>query len=440
MTETYDQFLEKKKRVHVHSGFDANINSINLFEFQNYVTNRALSAGKFAVFSGTGTGKTRMQLTWCEAVRDYTNGHVLLLAPIAVGEQTKKQAGELGISLVNIDIFNYEQLHNIDPSKYSGVALDEGSILKNEEGAYRNLIIDSFKLTPYKSVWTATPSPNDPMEIGNYSEFLDVLPRNEMLAMYFVHDGGETSKWRLKGHAQKKFWEWVSSWAIMFQKPSDIGFEQDGFDLPPLNIIERRIATPLKEGFLFNPSTVSATDYNGELRATMNERLAVVAEIVNASTENFIIWIKHIEEGVLLKKLIPGSIEVSGSDTLDYKREMLLGFADNKFRVLITKPRIAGMGLNYQNCHNQVFAAPDFSFESVYQSIRRSWRFKQEKEVNAYVITPDTMEGVAKTFYRKQKEFDLMQMNMTNAANNFSLAHKFNQKRDYKKMEIPKWI
>lgn len=239
----YDLFLASKQRSHVNSGFNIKLKTKNLFPFQKWVVERSLSAGKYGVFSGTGTGKSRMQLTWSDQVAIKTGKPVLLLAPLGVGNQTALEAQSININLTNIEINNYEQLDNIDVSKYGGVVLDEGSIIKNHEGAYRNLIIEKFKDTPYKSVWTATPSPNDPMEIGNYSEFLDVMSRNEMLAMYFVHDGGETSKWRLKKHAEKRFWEWVSTWAVMFQHPKDIGFEQDGYDLPPCNIIERKIIT-----------------------------------------------------------------------------------------------------------------------------------------------------------------------------------------------------
>lgn len=429
----YDLFLEKKKRVHIASGFDVKLTTSHLFSFQSHVVTAALRAGKFGVFSGTGTGKTRMELVWANEVVNHTGKPVLILAPLAVGGQTIAEGKKIEIAVSKyyaptqgdlidsfgdmIHISNYEQLENIDLSVYGGIALDEASLLKNHEGAYRNNLIESCKLIPYKSVWTATPSPNDPMELGNYSEFLDVMPRNEMLAMFFVHDGGETSKWRIKGHAEVRFWEWVSTWATMFSHPRDIGFEQDGYDLPPLNIIERQVTTPVKEGTLFNTTSVSATDYNAELRVTMIPRLDIAANIVNNSKERFIVWVKHNEEGERLRKLIPEAIEVKGSDTTEYKEEKLLGFANSEFRVLITKSKIAGAGLNYQSCHNQIFASPDFSFEAVYQSIRRSWRFGQQYPVNAYIVTTDTMENVLKTFHRKQIQHEKMQSEMAKAVN-----------------------
>jgi len=372
-----------------------------------------------------------MQLEWCECVSEHTGKWVLLLAPLGVGAQTKIEAETIGIKLDWVEINNYEQLENIDVSKYSGIALDEGSIIKNHEGAYRNLIIDKFKETPYKSVWTATPSPNDPMEIGNYSEFLDVMPRNEMLAMYFVHDGGETSKWRLKKHAEKKFWEWVSTWAVMFQHPKDIGFEQDGYDLPPCNIIERKIITEKRDnGKLFNDTAVSATTFNAELRLTRTERLNIAAEIANSTDEQYIIWIKQNEEGEYLRKVIPDAIEVQGSDSNETKVGNLLAFAAGKIRVLITKEKIASMGWNFQSCHNQIFASLDFSFEKVYQAIRRSLRFGQKFAVNVWLITTDTMSNIIQTYNRKEKQFLIMQKEMT-AAVNANLNNELLETKDY---------
>ena len=423
----YQQFLENKRVKHLPSGFEVELVSDHLFAFQEFVVVRSLSMGKYGVFSGTGTGKTRMQLTWAAEVVKHTGKSVLILAPLAVSGQTIKEGRKIGIRVekiydinvpVGVYITNYEQLENIEgiiPS-LAGIALDEASILKNHEGAYRNKIIDIFKATPYKSVWTATPSPNDPMEIGNYSEFLDVMPRNEVLAMYFIHDGGETAKWRLKGHSTEIFWQWVSSWSLMFQSPKDIGFDDKGYELPPLNLIEKQIVTEKRDnGQLFNDVAVSATNFNQELRVTKIKRLSEVADIVNNSNESFIIWVKQNEEEDSIKKLIPGSVAVRGSDSVEYKEEKLIGFGNGDFRVLITKTKIAGMGLNYQNCHNQIFASPDFSFELVFQGIRRSWRFGQTKEVNAYIVTTDTMQNVIQTLKDKQEKFDQMQSEMTKA-------------------------
>lgn len=447
---TYEEFIESKRRSHQPTGFKWNKSIDHLFPFQNYVVNEALLAGKYGVFSGTGTGKTRMQLNWCNAVSEYTGKPTLILCPLAVSGQTIQEGGKIGIKvqrlitapISGIYITNYDQLQNIEHwiHLFSGVALDEASILKNHEGAYRNLIVDAFKETQFKSVWTATPSPNDPMEIGNYSEFLDIMPRNEMLAMYFVHDGGETSQWRLKGHSKKIFWEWVSTWAKMFQRPSDIGFDQDGYDLPPLNLIEKQIVTEDRNnGFLFNNTSISATNFNHELRLTKVQRLDNVVEIVNESTEIFIIWVRQNEEGEYLLKRIPEAIEVAGSDTNKYKEEKLLEFANGGFRVLITKGKIAGMGLNFQVCHNHVFASPDFSFEMCFQSIRRSWRFGQKETVSVYIMTTDTMQNVLNTFKKKQRQFDEMQAEMT-AASNRNIKGVKKEKRKFKEHKTDKFL
>lgn len=423
----YQKFLESKQKRHIESGFEISESELNpaLFPFQKFVVARALRAGKYAIFADCGLGKTFMQLEWAKHVSEHTKRPVLILAPLAVTGQTTNEGVKFGIEVTEIDschmlrISNYEQLENIDTTIYSGIVLDESSILKNFEGATKNAIIQRFKSTPYKLACTATPSPNDPMELGNHAEFLDVMSRNEMLAMYFVHDGGETAKWRLKGHAEKLFYQFVGSWSIMMNKPQDIGFEMPGYNLPSLNLIERQIITPKRDnGSLFNDAIISATNFNAELRNTMHERISEVVSIVNAAPdENFIIWIKHNEEGKILRSLLPDAIEVSGSDTNEYKKEKLIGFANNKFRILITKTKIASFGMNYQNCRNQIFASLDFSFEGLYQAIRRSYRFGQKNEVNIYLITTDTMANVKQSIDNKQKQFEIMQDEMSKAVN-----------------------
>ena len=422
----YKEFLKKKQKTIVHSGFDIDESVLNksLFPFQKFIVKRALKSGKYAIFADCGLGKTLMQLEWAKQVSEQTNKPVLVLAPLAVTGQTMTEGVKFGIEVSRIEdcgmihVTNYEQLDNIDVSIYSGVVLDESSIMKNFEGATKNLITQKFKQTPYKLACTATPSPNDPMELGTHAEFLDVMTRNEMLATYFVHDGGETAKWRLKGHSIETFYRWVGSWSIMLNKPHDIGFPMDGYILPDLNLIEKQITTEKRDnGQLFNDTAISATNFNQELRLTKIDRIEEVVSIVNGSTENFIIWVKQNEEGEMLRKLIPDAFEVKGSDSPEYKEKMLLGFAKNEFRVLITKTKIAQFGLNYQNCRNQVFASLDFSFEGLYQAIRRSYRFGQKNEVNIYIVTTDTMKNVTESINRKQKQFEIMQDQMSKAVN-----------------------
>ncbi|MBO4551081.1 MAG: hypothetical protein J5733_10155 [Bacteroidaceae bacterium] len=428
----YNEFLEQKKTQRIESGFkveDADLNPA-LFPFQKYCVKRALAVGKFALFEDCGLGKTIQQLEWAQKVFERTSQPVLILAPLAVISQTIKEGEKFGYTVrdydelpINLDecgiyITNYDNLSNVEVSAFVGIVLDESSILKNFQGKIRTFIIDSFRRTPYKLACTATPSPNDTTEICNHAEFLDVMSRSEMLAMYFVHDGGSTSEWRLKGHAKQSFWDFVSTWAVMLNKPSDIGFDDDGYDLPPLNVIQDIVETPKRDnGMLFNTSAVSATEFHKELRLTYKIRLDRVAEIVRNSDENFIIWIGHDDEGKYLRSLLPDAIEVKGSDSREYKKDKLLGFANGDFRILITKLKIAQFGLNYQNCHNQIYASLDFSFEATYQGIRRSYRFGQTDAVNIYLITTDTMQNVKDSFDAKQKAFKEMQSAMTEAMN-----------------------
>lgn len=428
----YQAFLEKKKAQRIESGFIVDDSELNpmLFGFQKYCVKRALAVGKFALFEDCGLGKTIQQLEWAKQVAAKTGMRVLILAPLAVIGQTIKEGDKFGYNVTeyseaatcigDYDIFitNYDNLENVDVSCFGGVVLDESSILKNFQGKTRTALIDAFRRTPYKLACTATPSPNDTTEICNHAEFLDVMSRNEMLAMYFVHDGGSTSDWRLKGHAKQSFWDFVSTWAVMLNKPSDIGFDDDGYELPPLNVIQDVVETPHRDnGLLFNSTAVNATEFHKELRLTMQLRLDRVAELVNGSNESFIIWIGQDEEGKYLRSMLTDAVEVKGSDSREYKKEKLLGFGKGDFRVLITKLKIAQFGLNYQNCHNQVYASLDFSFEATYQGIRRSYRFGQTKPVNIYLVTTDTMQNVKDSFDAKQAAFKEMQASMTLAMN-----------------------
>lgn len=440
--EKYNEFLETKKTQKIVSGFQVEDEDLNpiLFDFQKYCVKRALEVGKFALFEDCGLGKTIQQLEWADKVSKHTQGAVLILAPLAVISQTIEEAKKFGYSVREYDedcdrgiyITNYDNLENIDASLFCGVVLDESSILKNFAGKTRTALIEAFQNTPYKLACTATPSPNDTTEICNHAEFLNVMSRTEMLAMYFVHDGGSTSDWRLKGHAKQSFWDFVSTWAVMLNKPSDIGFDDAGYNLPPLKVIEEMVITPKKNnGLLFNESAVSATEYHKELRATYQLRLDRVAEIVNKSDENFIIWIGHDEEGKYLRSLLPDAVEVKGSDSKEYKKDKLLGFGRGEFRILITKLKIAQFGLNYQNCHNQIYASLDFSFEATYQGIRRSYRFGQTEAVNIYLVTTDTMANVKDSFENKQRAFKEMQTSMTEAMN-----RNIKNKLSLQKMEV----
>ena len=426
--QAYLDFLETKRKEQINAGIqvtDAQIND-TLFPFQKYCVRRALEAGRFAMFEDCGLGKTIQQLEWAQHVTRHTHRPVLIVAPLAVMPQTIAEGCKFGYTVneyqaeptEGIYIINYDQLDNVDASYFGGVVLDESSILKNFDGKTKQQIIDMFARTPYKLACTATPSPNDTMELCNHAEFLNVMTRNEMLAMYFVHDGGSTSSWRLKGHAKQLFWDFVSTWAVMLSNPADIGFDGSSYVLPRLNMIEEQVITERKDnGQLFNDMAVSATDFHKEIRRSMNERLQRAADIANSTDESYIVWISHDEEGAMLRQLIPGAVEVKGSDPVQYKKDKLLGFGRGDFRVLITKLKIAQFGLNYQNCHNQIFASLDFSFEATYQGIRRSFRFGQKHEVNVWLIITDTMQNVKSSFETKQQQFNDMRDAMSAATN-----------------------
>lgn len=426
----YIDFLKSKKQRVIESGFTPKELNSNLFDFQSYIVTRACEMGKFAIFADCGLGKTLMQLEWANQVVKHTNKPVIILAPLAVVGQTLQEGVKFGIKVqklktileTSIYITNYEQLKNIDVTDFSGIVLDESSILKNFTGKYKKLIIESFKHTPYKLACTATPSPNDLNEIGNHSEFLNVLDAQDMRAKWFVRDEG-MNNYRLKGHAKKDFYGWISSWSVMLSKPSDIGFKTEGYHLPSLNYIEHEIETERRnEGTLFNSSSVSATEFNKELKLTLLPRLEAAAEIVNNSDDYFIVWVNQNEEEKELKKLIPDAITVNGSEAPEVKSQKLLDFGNKKYRVLITKKKIAQFGLNYQHCNNQIFAALDFSFEGLYQAIRRSYRFGQKREVNIYLITTDTMENVVKSINKKQRQFTEMQNEMNKFINGESFG------------------
>jgi DNA modification methylase len=423
----YLKFIESKIKNKQDSGFEPKDLNPNLFDFQKYIVEKACRIGRYAIFADCGLGKTLMQLSWAEQVAKHTNKPVLILVPLAVAQQTIEEAIKFDIMVTkydNIDtvspiyITNYEQLANINTSAFSGIVLDESSILKNFTGKTKQAIIDAFEDTPYKLACTATPSPNDPMEMCNHAEFLNVMGRNEMLAKYFVHDGGNTSKWRLKGHAREAFYSFISSWATMVSNPCDLGFDGTKYNLPNLEFIDHQIKTESRNnGALFNDVAVSATNFNKELKATMDARMKLAAEIANSTNEPVIVWIKRNDEGDMLRKLIPDAVEVKGSDKPHIKESRLLGFAKGDFRVLITKAKIAQFGLNYQHCKTQVFASLDFSFEGLYQAVRRSYRFGQNNDVDIHLITTDTMQNVVASIDRKQKQFEEMKQEMNKTMN-----------------------
>jgi hypothetical protein len=430
----YNKFIESKKKSHVSSGFKVDDDFLNskLFDFQKYIVKIALEKGRFSIFADTGLGKTFMQSEFAKQSVIQTSKPALILAPLGVVDQTIKEAKKYGIDIEKIksDIFgnpaiyitNYEQLENINCDEFGCIVLDESSILKNKDGKFRNKIIESFKNTPYKLCCTATPSPNDHMELGSHAEFCGAMGYSEMLAMYFVHDGGETSKWRLRKHAQDDFWNFVCTWSIAIKDPSKFGFNEQSYELPKLNIIEHIIPVEKDQYAMFSDKSVSATEINRDLKKSMDTRIQKTAELVNNSNEQWIVWGLQNEETMRLSKVLNDSINVQGSDKPEIKGTNLLGFAENKFKVLITKTKIASFGLNYQNCHNMVFCSYDFKFEQFYQAVRRCYRFGQTKEVNVHLLCPESQVNVRKSIIDKQAKHNEMIDQMS----------KYSQKADYK--------
>ncbi len=412
--QDYHSFLESKKVVTVPSGFDVPASEINdqLFVWQGDIDHWTLKKGRAAIFAGTGLGKTGMQVAWGDHIHKHTGGDVLILAPLAVSQQTVGEGLKFGVTVnpcrsqidikPGINITNYEMLHKFDARHFAGVVLDESSILKAFDGKTRTQIIETFRHTPYKLACTATPAPNDHMELGNHAEFLGVMSRNEMLSMFFVHDGGDTSKWRIKGHAREKFWEWVASWAVMLSKPSDLGYEDGGFKLPPLNI--HPVVVPVQNYF----EAKTMTERRQARKESIVDRVARCAELVNQSTEPWIIWCGLNAESEALTAAIDGAVEIRGSHSPEYKERTMLEFSEGMTKKLVTKPSIAGYGMNWQHCNKVAFVGLSDSFEEYFQAVRRCWRFGQKNPVDVYVITAETEGAVVENIKRKEAEFNAM--------------------------------
>lgn len=428
----YKSFIKSKEKRAKKSGFKPKSLNANLFHFQKHIVSKACEHGRYAIFADTGLGKTLMQLSWADQVAKHTNRCVLILAPLAVTEQTINEGAKFGIKVwrygmtspENDDMFdhyksriyiaNYEQIGNIDLDGFEGVVLDESSILKNFDGKTSQLLIDTFSDFDYKLCCSATPSPNDHKELGMHSEFLGIASYHEVLAMYFVHDGGETSKWRLRKHAEKDFWNFVLSWSVAIDNPRTFGYEDKGYDLPELNYIEHFIDVESDNNNLFGEAIVSATDLHKELRRTLDDRIKKVAEIVSEKpNEQWIIWGLQNQETELLSKAIPNSVNVSGSDKPEIKAKNLIGFANGDFQNLITKTKIASFGMNYQHSCNMVFASYDFGFEAFYQAVRRSYRFGQKRPVNVHIIIPKNQVNVRSTILEKTKKHKEMIHNLS---------------------------
>jgi hypothetical protein len=426
MTTTYQAFLKNKHVRLQRTGFDIPLASINskLFDWQRVIVQWACKCGRAALFEDCGLGKTAQQLEWSRLVHQQTSGDVLLLCPIAVQWQTKREAGKFGIECpVNvvetndqvqpgISITNYEKLHHFDTSRFTGVVLDESSILKAYTGATKRALCKQFAGTPYRLACTATPAPNDRMELGNHSEFLGVMPSNDMLARWFINDGGKAGTYRLRKHGECDFWRWMASWAVCISTPDDIGFDGSMFNLPELLTFEHVVESKPQPGYLFAvPQNVSATNVHREKRASLEERADEVAKMVNGDPDCWAVWCDTDYEADALIDRIKDAVEVRGSHSEKIKESRLRAFSDGEARVIVTKPEIGGFGLNWQHCHKTTWFA-GYSYERFYQSIRRLWRFGQTHDVEVHVIRTTNEGSIVEAIERKKQQHAEMQREM----------------------------
>lgn len=394
-----------------------------LFPFQRDIVTWALRRGRAALFAGTGLGKSLMELAWGQAVTAATGRPILHLAPLAVSGQLVREADKFGLSahLVTsqddcgpgLSITNYQKLEHFDLSRFGGVILDESSILKSTTGHYRTALIAACQQIPFRLAATATPAPNDFMELGNHAEFLGVMSYTDMLATFFSHDGGSTQNWRLKGHAENAFWAWMASWAVMLRKPSDLGYADDGYDLPPLHYhyheVEIAPAAGASDG-LFPTLAMPALTLSERIaarRSSVEERVAKAIEITPLDRP-FVWWCNLNSEAELLAKGIPGAINLHGSLTDASKEAILLGFSEGHYQHLVTKPSIAGFGMNWQHCADTGFVGLNDSWEQFYQAIRRFWRFGQTKPVNCHLVAAETEGATVANIRRKEADADRM--------------------------------
>jgi hypothetical protein len=454
MNEEYRQFIDGKHYKAVAAGFPHQCAHEWLFDYQRSCVEWACQRGKAALFLDTGLGKTNCELAWAQAVESHAKGPVIILAPLCVSKQIQQEAERFGFSVVGVRedseigergiyVTNYENLHNIECSRFVGVVLDESSILKGLEGRLRRRITEAFSRTPYRLSASATPAPNDYMELGTQAEFLGLMTSTEMLATFFIHDGGDTTKWRLKGHGQKKFFEWLASWAVVMRDPSVFGFDKKP-ELPPLNVQKVTIESGKTDGLL--PALAqSLSERLAARRDTVDARCMAAAELANSIDGPVLVWCARNDEGDLLESLIPDSVQIAGSDKPQDKESRMMGFIDGSHRVLVSKVRIAGFGMNFQHCANMIFVGMNDSWEQYYQAVRRCWRFGQTKPVNVWIITADIEGMVIENIGRKDEQAETMMGEMEKIAGaclkDFSAAQKnMLAYRPQKSAPLPKFI
>ncbi len=452
---SYSDFLEQKRIKDLPTGFNPAGSFNKLFDFQRDIVRWACRRGRAALFEDCGLGKTPQQLAWAQQVVEHTNGRVLILAPLGVTHQTVREASKFGLNAVfvscqsevsgpGIYVTNYEKLHRFDLSKFDGLVLDESSILKSFDGATRNQLIEKSARVRYKLACTATPAPNDYMELGNHSEFLGVMSRTEMLATFFVHDGGDTAKWRLKGHAEDDFWRWLCSWSVNIRKPSDLGYDDGEFNLPKLNMVEHIVRSSQKmDGYLFAMPASSMQERRTARRESLSERVDAASAL--ADDRQWVFWCNLNSESDALTKIL-GAQEIRGNTPEDERERIILGFLDGSVRRVVTKGSIWGFGLNLQCCYNTAMVGLSDSYEEFYQVVRRFWRFGQKETVNAHIVVSDLEGAVLANVKRKEADAVKMAQEMVRHMSDLSSEEVKGTKREteaYKpqaRMTLPNWM
>lgn len=459
---TYQSFVAGKLAMRPPSGIATVCNfPQSMFPHQVALTSWAVKRGRAAIFADTGLGKTRMELAWADVIRRHTGLPVLILAPLAVAAQTAIEGETIGISVAvcrdgsEIDvsdppviaITNYDRLHRFDPDVFGGIVIDESSIIKHHDAKTFGLLRNAFRETPFKLAATATPAPNDWTELGTHAEFLGICTHQEMLAEFFTHDGGDTSVWRLKGHAREQFWRWVVSWGALIRKPSDLGFDDSAYALPRMHVHEHTVNTEMAtNGMLFALEAQSLTERRDARRSSLNDRVSDCAAVVNADAEPWVVWCDLNAESDALVNAIPGAVEIRGADDVDVKERRLRDFAEGRIRVLVTKPSIAGWGLNWQHCARMAFVGVTDSFEAYYQAVRRCWRFGQKREVHVHIFASKSEGAVVANLKRKERDAQRMAESLsaeTHDAVMQQVVGASRQTNDYNaahKVVVPAWM
>lgn len=415
----YESFIRRKLSCVPPTGITGELRiPLSLFDHQRALVQWALRRGRAAIFADTGLGKSRMQLAWASEVLRHIGRPVLILAPLAVAAQTVAEGCEIGISVrhvrdqsgvtdTSIYITNYDRLHLFDASAFGALVLDESSCIKHHTAKTFAHLCEAFRNTPYKLCATATPAPNDWTELGTHAEFLGICTRAEMLAEYFIHDGAETQVWRLKGHARAQFWRWVSTWGAMVRKPSDLGFDDSRYELPPLAVHQHTIVIPNaaeRVGMLFAMEAQTLSERRGARKESTEDRVRACAELVNADDERWLVWCDMNAESEMLTRAIRGAVEVKGADDPEHKERALTEFAAGNIRALVSKPSIAGWGMNFQRCARIAFVGVTDSWESYYQAVRRCWRFGQSRQVDVHIFASDLEGAVVANLRRKEAD------------------------------------